>query len=870
MTRYSGLQGVFRAAVLAAGLLAGVGAAHPAELPVCWVDSGPTHNWTDADNWNPPLAGGPRNVGTLEFLISIGCPGDPNNCPEQTFNPVYFDYVTGPIEITDFFLCNDSKLVLNPSTDLSVLRTTEIDGIIDGQGGIFTAPDDPNFGSAIFSGNRTRLWVSDGSIVTIWAPTYSSTNLYTSGNSTWSLMTASDPNTLLDLSVLTEINAGFNDGDTSYHETIHKITCSDGATIALPAVETITGPAQWDDQLEIELSGATSEIDLDGVETITTTSRGQVHLETYDGATLELPSASTFHHTRFIAETGSSLIANSPAATYSSTNLYTSGSSTWTLMTASDPNTLLDLSALTEINAGFNDGDTSYHETIHKITCSDGATIALPAVETITGPAQRDDQLEIELSGATSEIDLDGVETITTSSRGQVHLETRNGATLELPSASTFHHTRFIAETGSSLIANSPAATYSSTNLYTSGSSTWTLMTASDPNTLLDLPALTEINAGFNDGDTTYNTTVHKITCSNGATIGLGSLEKITGPALHDDSLQFTVSGADSRVDMPALGTVTNAGSGKITMSVSNGGITRMGSVVADSVPLACNVGTDAVLRLASLQACSPVGISLTASTARLEVDDFLRLGDDITIAAPTGGTLSLGGDLSYTHEDAADVALALTHVECVGESQLLEVGGPDYDVWVDFIPDNGQGGRGFGFKQLTVGGSGQASTVELVDRHDNMMAGVADALYLFGVQDPNNPSADTEGLQILDGSTLVIGDLNAYVLLDLDASGNLDGVLEYINLRDLFAPGETIIPFDHNGNDGYISLTPTYYQADLVEDGQVNLQDLQMLLAYYGTTCFAEPYQGDLNGDGDVDLGDLQTLLALYGSYCP
>ena len=304
------------------------------------------------------------------------------------------------------------------------------------------------------------------------------------------------------------------------------------------------------------------------------------------------------------------------------------------------------------------------------------------------------------------------------------------------------------------------------------------------------------------------------------------------------------------------------------TISVTDAAHVHMGNVSINSTnpTTTIDIGTDSEVNLVSLRACGSVDVSLTAPTARLEVDDYLRLGDDITIAAPTGGTVSLGGDFTYTHEEVTDVDLRYAHIECIGDSQLMEIGGTNFGPSWDSIPD---GDGNFGYEQLTIGSgdSGHPTTVELVDLHDNHEAGESDVLYLFGIKDPNDPNQALEGLRILGGSTLIIGDLDVYARLDLDENGSVE---TEGNLRSLFGAGETIIPFNHNGNDGYISLTPVYCHGDLVEDRQVNLADLQMLLSHYGTTCFAEPSEGDLNGDGDVDLGDLQALLANYGTSCP
>ncbi len=60
-----------------------------------------------------------------------------------------------------------------------------------------------------------------------------------------------------------------------------------------------------------------------------------------------------------------------------------------------------------------------------------------------------------------------------------------------------------------------------------------------------------------------------------------------------------------------------------------------------------------------------------------------------------------------------------------------------------------------------------------------------------------------------------------------------------------------------------------TWGPADLDGDCDVDLSDLAILLANYGTAGGAGYEDGDLDGDGDVDLTDLAGLLAVYGTTC-
>jgi hypothetical protein len=56
---------------------------------------------------------------------------------------------------------------------------------------------------------------------------------------------------------------------------------------------------------------------------------------------------------------------------------------------------------------------------------------------------------------------------------------------------------------------------------------------------------------------------------------------------------------------------------------------------------------------------------------------------------------------------------------------------------------------------------------------------------------------------------------------------------------------------------------------GDLDADRDIDLTDLAIQLAHYGTPGGAQPEDGDIDGDGDVDLTDLSLLLAAYGGSC-
>lgn len=56
---------------------------------------------------------------------------------------------------------------------------------------------------------------------------------------------------------------------------------------------------------------------------------------------------------------------------------------------------------------------------------------------------------------------------------------------------------------------------------------------------------------------------------------------------------------------------------------------------------------------------------------------------------------------------------------------------------------------------------------------------------------------------------------------------------------------------------------------GDLDGDLDIDLEDLAVLLANFGTTSGADPEDGDVDGDGDVDLADLSVVLSVFGSVC-
>ncbi len=493
---------------------------------------------------------------------------------------------------------------------------------------------------------------------------------------------------------------------------------------------------------------------------------------------------------RVLASNGSCVTIAAPA--YSSVGL----PFTTTILSAEGENTKIDLSSVTSFSAAFDDDWTGTSS--HTITATNGGKIDLSAVPEIDPPVRFEDWVSFVLNGDLSIIDLGALQTISgVGGRTQFHVS--NSAIQNFPALTRIEDTWFVLLSGGRLHVNGPPASYS-----VGWPGTTTIMSADGVSadgltpTLLDLSSVTTLSAAFDDDWT--GTSSHTITATNGGKIDLSAVPEIDPPVRFEDWVSFTLSGDSSTIRLDALTTITDEG-GKMFVGIASGGNVQMGNVSNADIGTMIDLNADSTLSVISLQGEdeSAASIKLNKASDRLEVFGSLLLGRNVTIDAPEGGTLSLGGDFLHEHIDTANVNLRLSHVECVGTSQRLEIGDTDFGTAFDFVE-----GDTFGYEQLTVGQPGQATTVELVDLFDNHDACVADALYLFGIEDDEGDGL-LPGLRILGGSTLALGNLNAYALLDLDE----DGDFVRTDIRDLFACGETEIPFNHNGNNGFISIAP-------------------------------------------------------------
>ncbi|MCZ6837064.1 MAG: FG-GAP-like repeat-containing protein [Planctomycetota bacterium] len=343
-----------------------------------WVGGGGNNLYSNANNWDVKVV--PINISTVSFLVTI-----------PSGFTVNFDVTTGSGQIKTLTLGNSTLNILPGTTGLTVVSQADLDGLINSTGGDFTAT---GLGT-IFSGTLARVWASNGGQVTIGAP-----SLDTSGRNSATILSSTGPGSLLDLSLLTILDPGFNAGCCA-GKTVQTITATGGGTIDLSGLQTLNMPVRGGDRLDIVLPDSTSLIDLSSLVTIDGAG-GQSRWVLSNGAMLTMPSLEVIEDAWFDISGGSILTGGSVLpVSYSSI-----GFGSKTIFNVSGPGSLLDLSLLTILDTGFNAGCCA-GTTVQTITATGGGTIDLSGLQTLTMPVRGGDRLDLALSGPTpSLIDL--------------------------------------------------------------------------------------------------------------------------------------------------------------------------------------------------------------------------------------------------------------------------------------------------------------------------------------------------------------------------------------------------------------------------------------------------------------------------------
>ncbi len=489
------------------------------------------------------------------------------------------------------------------------------------------------------------------------------------------------------------------------------------------------------------------------------------------------------------------------------------------IFTADGTGSVLNLSSLLTLNAGWNDQDGSTYVTT--VSASNNGRVDLSGVQTLTTPARSEDRIDFNATTG-GVIDLSGLQTIQGGGRARFNLSTAapvlslpaltsaanldviaasgttfsvpvlttlynaslslaDGSTLNAPLLNTVNFTRVAVQPGRTVniaaLTNIDNSQFDVSGGATAGSASssvriaatgysmtgyrygnFPIFTADGTGSVLNLSSLLTLNAGWNDQDgSTYVTTV---SASNNGRVDLSGVQTLTTPARSEDRIDFNAT-TGGVIDLGALQSVSGGGSLRLTAS---GG----GRITFSDLSIAPNV----VVTVADSDSSIAVGKSL-----------FLRGG---SITLPAGSAISIGKHLynQSVNEASADLSRAILRFETPG-LHLLEVAG------LDLGPISPGNSGNFGLGRVELGTATVGVSVQILDLFNNGNRGQNqnEALYIFGLGQATNE----DSLVLRSGSVLYIDNLNVYAR----ENGN------WIWLNSLFGPGQTVVAY----GQGYLHL---------------------------------------------------------------
>jgi len=445
----------------------------------------------------------------------------------------------GVIVSQDVALCSVEALTLGVGTTLRLQDGTDynassldIAGAISGLGGDLTAA------GASFTGTAARVNATLGSTIDFDAASLDATSVPVT---TVPLLSASGGGSMLSLSALASLDASFNSANTSIQQ--HIVEAADGGVVDLSALTNVTLPTDREDRVLFQVSDSAS-LNLDSLSVAN--GLGQAFFNTLDGGSLSLPALSAITAGRFQASGGGQITANASAWTLNSASLFNNN---YTLVLATNAGSNLDLSGLTMLDASFN--STNGAVQAHTITATDGGAVDLSGLQSVTVPADREDQLRFEVSD-TATLNLDSLATV--SGLGNAWFSATAGGQLNLPSLGSLAAARFFAAGGGQISANVSGWTLSSATLFNNN---YVLASATDPGSSLDLSGLGLLAASFNSSNGAVQS--HSIVAAAGASIDLSGLTGVILPADVEDQLVFEVSDT-ATLNLDSLAVATGGG----------------------------------------------------------------------------------------------------------------------------------------------------------------------------------------------------------------------------------------------------------------------------------------------------------------------
>ncbi|QDT00577.1 beta strand repeat-containing protein [Adhaeretor mobilis] len=691
-------------------------------------------------------------------------------------------------------------------------------------------------------------------------------NEYFTGNTTQ--FSADGTGTLLDLSSLQSYADSRNSNGT------RSISASNNGVIDLSNVGTITKTASGVIGIQVASGG---NVNLDGLTTVTGATRIDVDNPTYalpslttaSGLTVDLANGSSFTANDALDYTeGAVTFEGDDAGTFTATSLTNFTNSTASMTAGQDLNvaagglttingsrfllrggkqygatqitattfnneyftgnttqfsadgtgTLLDLSSLQSYADSRNSNGT------RSISASNNGVIDLSNVGTITKTASGVIGIQVASGG---NVNLDGLTTVTGATRIDVDnptyalpsLTTASGLTVDLANGSSFTANDALDYTeGAVTFEGDDAGTFTATSLTNFTNSTASMTAGQNLNVAAG--GLTTINGSrfllrggkqygatqitattFNNEYFTGNTTQFSAD-GTGTLLDLSSLQSYAD-SRNSNGTRSIIASNNGVIDLSNVGTITKTASGGIGIQVESGGR----------------------IDLANLNTAGVVSISADGPQSTLAVSGNINLSPQSSLTLTDGAKLEVGKDLLYATTNEAQVNLDAGIVEVISvQATFLEAGGDDLGV-------GGTATNNFGIGRLIVGETGTPTMTFLTDLIDNgNRTSGKEALYLPGFGGP-------DGLELIDGSMLVLGDINAYALVN--------GVMTHLN--SLFSVGSNVAAF----SGGTIART---FPADFDFDADVDGDDLATWNSNYGTQTGADFSDGDADKDTDVD----------------
>jgi hypothetical protein len=828
------------------------------DLTAIWTGKGDDPNYSNPDNWSINTV--PLNTDDTQFTVII-----PTGFPDPTFNKV------GEFEISEFIINNNSNFNLSSDTSLEVVERADIAGIINAEGGDFLANTD-----AEFTGDRARLFASDGSLIEITAPTYSSAGL--SGTAT--ILSATGAGTQLNLSNLRSLSTEFDDLDARNQRT-HTIKASLGGQIDLSGVETLTSPFRTEDQVNLVVEGANSLLDLSALNTIE--GNGITRFNLSDGANAILgrnnQEAGTYSRTVFALSGGAQVNADGDQPIAFDSSSFNQG----TILSAVGTDTQLNLSSFNSWDGSFDDRDSRNvrHQTIE---AKQGGIINLSGLETLTTAALPEDGIKFIVEDGDStilfsslkEINGGGFVTIDASgadlgtlplavaNAGQVNLNLSAGATVNLgqdnPNSGNYNNVSFDLSGGSTVMANqSQEIDYSSAGL----SGTATILSATGAGTQLNLSNLRSLSTEFDDLDA-RNQRTHTIKASLGGQIDLSGVETLTSPFRTEDQVNLVVEGANSLLDLSALNTIE--GNGITRFNLSDGANAILGrnnqeagtysrTVFALSGGAQVNADGDQPIAFDSSSFNQGTILSAVGTDTQLNLSSFNSWDGSFddrdsrnvrhqTIEAKQGGIINLSG-----LETLTTAALPEDGIKFIVEdgdstilfSSLKEINGGGF-VTID------ASGADLGTLPLAVANAGQVNL--------NLSAG---ATVNLGQDNPNSGNYNNVSFDLSGGSTVMANQSQEIDYSSAGLSGtatilSATGAGTQLNLSNLRS-----LSTEFDDLDARNQRTHTI-KASL--GGQIDLSGVETL-----TSPFRTEDQVNLVVEGANSLLDLSALNTIEGN---